>query len=185
MPLKTAVQPKRAAQSLCRSILGELATRLPGFLTLGRFLVVGAVGYLVYQLVVFATYDWSLLWFLPAKGTSFRLAFFRHEDVRLLIATLVAAELSIIGAFTAHTRWTFRNRELAYKPLWLRFAQFNAKALVSTAGIMTATVNVLILRFNFYHYIAVPFGVLAGFTWNWLWDAQFIFRRAKSRQEAG
>lgn len=172
------------AQGLGTSILGDLAARLPGFRTLGKFVVVGVVGYLVYQLVVFATYDGSVLWFLPRKGTSFTLGSFRHEDVRLLITTLVAAELSIVGAFTAHIHWTFRNRQVAYKPLWLRFLQFNAKALVSTVVIMTAVVNVLVLRFNLHHYVAVPFGVLAGFTWNWLWDAQFIFRQAKSRQEA-
>jgi putative flippase GtrA len=104
--------------------------------------------------------------------------------VRLLITTLLAAELAIVGSFTAHTHWTFRDRQVAYKPLWLRFLQFNAKALVSTVLIMTTVVNVLVLRFNLHHYVAVPLGVLAGFTWNWLWDAQFIFRQAKSRQEA-
>ena len=172
------------AQSLRTSILGGLVARLPGFRTLGKFVVVGVVGYLIYQVVVFATYDGSVLWFLPQKGTSFRLGSFRHEDVRLLITTLLAAELAIVGSFTAHTHWTFRNRQVAYKPLWLRFLQFNAKALVSTVVIMTTVVNVLVLRFNLHHYVAVPFGVLAGFTWNWLWDAQFIFRQAKSRQEA-
>ena len=174
----------RVAQSLRTSILGGLAAKLPGFRTLGKFVVVGVVGYLIYQVVVFATYDGSVLWFLPRKGTSFRLGSFRHEDVRLLITTLLAAELAIVGSFTAHTHWTFRNRQVAYKPLWLRFLQFNAKALVSTVVIMTTVVNVLVLRFNLHHYVAVPFGVLAGFTWNWLWDAQFIFRQARSQQEA-
>ena len=178
------MQTKRVAQGLRTSILGGLAARLPGFRTLGKFVVVGVVGYLIYQVVVFATYDGSVLWFLPRKGTSLRLGSFRHEDVRLLIATLVAAELSIVGSFTAHTHWTFRERQVTYKPLWLRFLQFNAKAVVSTAVIMTAVVNVLVLRFSFHHYVAVPLGVLAGFTWNWFWDAQFIFRQAKGRQEA-
>jgi len=164
--------------------LGGLAEKLPGFRTLGKFVVVGAIGYLIYQAVVFATYDGEVLWFLPRKGTSFKLGSLKHEDVRLLITTLLAAELSIVGSFTAHTHWTFRDRQVAYKPLWLRFLQFNAKALVSTMVIMTAVVNILVLRFNLHHYVAVPFGVLAGFTWNWLWDAQFIFRQAKSRQEA-
>ena len=172
------------AQSLRTSILGGLAEKLPGFRTLGKFVVVGAIGYLIYQAVVFATYDGEVLWFLPRKGTSFKLGSLKHEDVRLLITTLLAAELSIVGSFTAHTHWTFRDRQVAYKPLWLRFLQFNAKALVSTMVIMTAVVNILVLRFNLHHYVAVPFGVLAGFTWNWLWDAQFIFRQAKSRQEA-
>jgi hypothetical protein len=55
---------------------------------------------------------------------------------------------------------------------------------VSTGLIMTTIVNVLVLTFDLHHYIVVPLGVLAGFTWNWLWDSQFIFRQAKGRQEA-
>ena len=161
-----------------------LARRRKGLETLGRFLLVGAGGYLTYQLALFLTYDSSLLWFLPAKDTAMRMIFFTHQDVRLLFSTLLAAEAAIIVSFTAHTNWTFRTRQVRRKPLWLRFGQFNTKALVSTVGITTGVVNALVLGLGLHHVLAVPFGVLAAFSWNWLWDTKYIWHR-ETQQHAG
>ena len=163
----------------------EVARRRGGLETLGRFLLVGAGGYLAYQLFLFVAYDSSLLWFLPAKDTAMRIIFFTHPDVRLLFSTLLAAQFAIIFAFTAHTNWTFRNRQVMGKPLWLRFGQFNAKALVSTGGIMTVVVNALVLGLGLHHVLAVPVGVLVAFNWNWMWDSQFIFRQKSTDHGAG
>ncbi len=146
-----------------------------------KFMLVGALGYIIYQFVVGIMYDTPVFWFLPEKNQSVRLLFFDHGDVRLLIPTLVATELAIIGVFAGHSRWTFRNRESIRKPLWIRFGQFNAKALVSTLGILTVTVNVLTLSFNVSHYLVVPIGVLLAFSWNWMWDTQIVWRRVKRR----
>lgn len=144
-----------------------------------RFMTVGTLGYVIYQLVVAMMYDTPVFWFLPAKGHGVSLIFFEHGDARLLIATLAATELSIIGVFSGHSLWTFRDRDYVRKPLWMRFGQFNAKALVSTLGILTVTVNVLTVGFGVYHYIAIPIGVLLAFAWNWTWDTQIVWRRAK------
>lgn len=144
-----------------------------------RFMTVGTLGYVIYQLVVAIMYDTPVFWFLPGKDEGANLILFEHGDARLLIATLVATELAIIGVFSGHTLWTFRDRDSVRKPLWMRFGQFNAKALVSTLGILTVTVNVLTLNFGFYHYVAVPIGVLLAFTWNWAWDTQIVWRRSK------
>lgn len=146
-----------------------------------KFLLVGALGYLIYQALLFLLYDAPILPFLPDKDTSADILFFQHDDLRLLIATLVATEMSIVGVFAGHNTWTFRHRQTVRRPLWLRFGQFNAKALVSTLGILTVTVNILILRFDLYHFVAVPIGVALAFTWNWLWDSQIIWRQAKKR----
>lgn len=168
-------------------IEGARTIQLPGFArdfiaahaTLLKFLTIGTMGYVIYQFVVAVMYDTSLFSFLPDKDTSVDLLLFRHGDARFLIATLVATELSIVGVFNGHGRWTFRDRDFAHKPLWIRFAQFNAKALVSTLLIVTVIVNVLSVAFDLSHYLAVPIGVLVGFVWNWTWDTQIVWRRAK------
>lgn len=147
--------------------------------TVVKFLMVGAMGYVIYQVVVALLYDVGILGFLPDKEQSVDLLLFTHGDSRFLIATLVATELSIIGVFNGHRLWTFRFRDYAEKPLWIRFLQFNAKALISTLGIITVIVNVLTVSFGVYHYIAVPVGVAVGFIWNWTWDTQIVWRRAK------
>ena len=149
-----------------------------------KFMAMGTVGYVIYQFVVAIMYDTPILWFLPEKGHPVNLLLFEHGDGRLLAATLVATELSIMGVFTGHSRWTFRDRDAVKKPWWMLFGQFNAKALVSTLGILTVTVNVLTVRFDVYHYLAVPVGVALAFAWNWTWDTQIVWRRAKRPQPA-
>ena len=152
--------------------------------TIIKFLLVGTIGYVIYQFVVAVMYDTPAFWFLPEKGQSVWLLLFDHGDSRFLISTLVATELSIMGVFTGHTHWTFRNRESVTKPLWMRIGQFNAKALVSTLGILTVTVNVLTVQLDIVHYFAVPVGVFLAFFWNWTWDTQIVWRRARHRSQA-
>jgi len=166
-----------------RPVQETLAAR-PGHVTLGKFVLVGGLGYLIYQVCLFVMYDSPLLAFLAAKGRDISLGPLRHSDALLLITSLVAAELSIIGVFLGHHHWTFRNRELVDKPLWLRFLQFNLKAAVSSMGIVTLLLNVLVLRLGLYHFVALPLAVIAGFFWNWLWDAQYIWRRTKQQHGA-
>ncbi len=163
--------------------LSDFRAMLPDFIlsnaTVVKFLLVGGIGYVIYQFVVAVMYDTPLFSFLPDKGQSVQLLLFTHGDFRFLISTLVATELSITGVFTGHSHWTFRHRESVQKPLWIRFAQFNAKALVSTLGILTVTVNVLKVNFDIPHYFAVPVGVFLAFFWNWTWDTQIVWRRAR------
>jgi putative flippase GtrA len=175
-PAVEGAQPLQSSRSLWEFIASHS--------TVLKFLTIGAMGYVIYQFVVAVMYETSLFWFLPEKGTAVSLLLFTHGDSRFLIATLAATELSIIGVFTGHGRWTFRDRDFSHKPLWMRFAQFNAKALVSTLGIVTVIVNVLTVTFGVYHYLAVPVGVLVGFAWNWTWDTQIVWRRSKSQAPA-
>ena len=152
--------------------------------TLFRFALIGATGYVIYQVVFFLLYDSSLVWFLPDKGESVRLVAFSHSDSRLLISTLVAAEFSIVGVFIGNHLWTFRDRVARGKPIWLRFCQFNAKAAVSSLGIITLVVNLLTLGLDVTPYMAIPVGVAAAFTWNWLWDSRFIWPSTVRRDGA-
>lgn len=167
--------PLRHAQvrALGQALRRQLASRI----ALIRFAVVGGSGYVLYQSVLFVMYDSPLFSFLPAKDTSADILFFEHGDVRLLITTLVATALALVGVFTGHNLWTFRDRDSVRKPLWLRFLQFLATALIAALGIVTVTVNVLALQFNMYHFVALPIGVSLAAIWDWLWYSQFIWRR--------
>ena len=162
-------------------LLDSWRARIRGHQTLLRFAATGTSGYLVYQLVFFLLYDLSVLWFLPDKGETVRLLGFSHSDSLLLITTLVAAEFSIIGVFIGHHLWTFRDRPIVSRSIWVRFGQFNAKAAVSSLGILTAMVNGLTLGLGVTPYLAIPAGVATAFFWNWLWDSRFIWRRAERR----
>ena len=161
-------------------ILEALWQRLAAHATIVKFLIVGGTGFLVYQSILFAVYDWALFPFLPDKDVSARIVFFDHGDIRLLIGTLVAMEFGVTTAFIGHNLWTFRDRGV-HKPVLLRYGQFHANQLISALGILTVTVNVLTVQFGFYHFIAAPIGMAMAGTWNWLFDSQVIWRRAKRR----
>jgi len=162
-------------ESFIRQLLGQL---LPSRTAFVRFALVGGTGYLAYQAVLFVVYDSPVFWFLPAKDTAVSMLLFDHGDVRLLIATLVATAVALIGVFTGHNLWTFRDSCAVRKPLLMRFGQFVAAALPAALGIVTVTVNVLTVQFGVYHYVALPIGVALGAIWNWLWYSRFIWRRA-------
>lgn len=154
-----------------------IARQIETHWTMVKFALMGGLGYLIYTGLLLFVYDLSLLPFLPDKDTSVRLLFFTHGDALLLITTLVGTEASIIGVFSGHSLWTFADRPTARKPLWLRFLQFQAKALISTLGILTVAVNGLAVGAGLHPYAAVPIGLVTAFTWNWLWDSKFIWPR--------
>jgi putative flippase GtrA len=143
-----------------------------------RLALVGGTGYVAYQAILFLVYDSSLFPFLPAKDTGADFVLFEHSDVRLLIATLLASALTLVGQFAGHNLWTFRDKASLRKPPWMRFGQFLAAALTSTA-IVIVTVNVLTLWFDIYHFVALPIGASLGGAWTWLWYNRLVWRQSK------
>jgi putative flippase GtrA len=166
--------PVAAAERV--NVLEAVLRRVLEHSTLLKFAAVGATGYIIYQIAFLVLYESGVVWFLPDKEQSVSLLGISHGDSRLLITTLIAAELSIIGVFGGHHHWTFREREVDGKALWLRFSQFNLKAAVSSLGILNLVVNVMILSLDVSSYIAIPIGVATAFAWNWIWDSRFIWR---------
>jgi putative flippase GtrA len=156
------------------ALLDRLGIWTPGSFTLGRFLLVGAIGYLVNQFSLFLFYDTHILWFLPGKDVQKDIGVLTIGDSRLLIASIAAVEISIVSNFLWHDRWTFQDR--VKKPLYLRFTQFNTTSLGSPI-ISTATVNVLTPHFGINYLVANSIGIMLGVTWNWLWNTRFIWRR--------
>lgn len=148
--------------------------KLPLPTTFTKFLIVGAIGYLINQFTLFLVYDTPLLWFLPTKETDIDLGLFTHTDIRLFLATVVAVEAAIISNFTWHERWTFRDRAQS-KPRFLRFAQFNVTSIGSPI-ISVATVNILTPAFGVSPYITNSLGIALGLIWNWLWNTQLVWQ---------
>ena len=166
-----------AQASRLSAVWGLVASQLQTHRTILKFAAVGAIGYVIYTGLLLLMYDLAALPFLPDKDSSVDLLLFTHSDSLLLITTLVGTQASIMGVFAGHTLWTFADLPTVQKPLWLRFLQFEGRALVSTLGILTVAVNGLALGAGVTPYVAVPVGLVTAFTWNWILDSRFIWRR--------
>ncbi len=156
----------------------ELARRLHLPVTLVKFLVVGSIGFLIYQLCFYIFYDSPVFWFFPARDTKVDFGLFTHPDIRLLISSVLAVEIAIVFQFNSHERWTFRHRE---RRGWigLRFAKFNLSSIVSPI-IIVLTVNTLTPLLGLSPYISNIIGVLGGFSWNWIMNSMVIWPHARS-----
>lgn len=149
--------------------------------TLIKFLIVGGIGFIIYQGMFALVYDAPLFWFLPDKHTKASLLLFTHKDIRLLIASIVAVEVAIFFQFNSHERWTFRHRERD-GTLFMRFVRFNASSFVSPL-IIVVTVNVMSTQFDITPYIANFVGVGLGFIWNWTIGSMVIWPHLRRGEE--
>lgn len=145
--------------------------------TLLRFAAVGGIGYVIYTALLFVLYDRAALSVLPDKDSSVDLILFTHSDALLLVTSLIGTQASIIGVFIGHNLWTFADWGAGRKPLWLRFLQFEGRALVSTLGILTVAVNGATVGLGLSPYVALFIGLGAAFTWNWLLDTKVVWSR--------
>ncbi len=152
--------------------------------TVIKFVIVGGIGYLVNQFILFLLYDSPLATVLPAKGSHLNLIFVTHSDARLFIASAVALEAAILSNFLWHENWTFRHRDRR-RWLPLRFLTFNGTSFGSPV-ISFATINILTPTFGISPYIANTIGICVGASWNWTMNSMFIWPRASGEQaEAG
>jgi len=151
----------------------RLVDRLPVSTTLVKFLIVGGLGYLVNQTVLFLLYDSPAGFALPARGTDLRLIFVTISDLTLLIASIIAVETAIACNFYWHTRWTFRDR-LRHRPLPVRYLIFHFTSIGSPV-ISVAAVNILTPAFGLTPYVSNTIGILLGASWNWTWNTLVIW----------
>ena len=174
----------------------RLAHRLHLPTTFVKFVIVGGVGFVIFQFFLFLVYDAPVFWFLPGQDSSLDLGLFTISDIRLLIASIVAVEIAIICQFNLHDRWTFRWRP---RDGWIgqRFIKFQVSSIMSPI-IVVVTVNALtpILRDavddesligTLAPYISSAFGVLMGFIWNWTLNSLIIWphqRKADDERQA-
>jgi putative flippase GtrA len=144
--------------------------------TLVRFLIVGGISYVVNQALLIALYDGAFA-SLPRGGA--RLA--NAVDVPLLLASIIALEVSIIVRFALNDRWTFRDRW--GKPLAARFYQSNFTSFGSPL-ICLAAVNVLTPYFGVSYLLSNSLGILLGLAWNWFWSTRLVWATARPSSRA-
>ncbi len=169
-------QPNSAMSPLTvrvNELVRRLFDRLPVSPTLIKFLIVGGVGYLVNQAVLFLLYDSPIGFALPARGTDLRFIFFTISDVKLLIASIVAVETAIASNFYWHTRWTFRHR-LRPRSLPVRYLIFHCTSIGSPV-ISVAAVNILTPVLGITPYASNTLGICLGAFWNWAWNTLVIW----------
>jgi putative flippase GtrA len=179
MQTKDTTDPEEGTTAAAR-----LAHRLHLPTTFVKFVIVGGVGFVIFQFFLFLVYDTPIFWFLPSQETSVDLGLFTLSDARLLIASIVAVEIAIICQFNLHDRWTFRWRP---REGWIgqRFMKFQLSSIMSPI-IVVVTVNALtpVLRSaagddgfiaTMAPYIASAIGVLLGFAWNWTLGSLIIW----------
>ena len=144
--------------------------------TLVRFLVVGGVSYVVNQALLIALYDGAFA-SLPRNGGGLAAL-----DLPLLLASMIALEVSIILRFALNDRWTFRDRRA--KPLGARFYQSN---FTSVGGplMSLATVNVLTPHFGVNYLISNSLGILLGLAWNWFWSTRLVWAADRGPARGG
>jgi putative flippase GtrA len=135
--------------------------------TLARFLVVGGVSYVVNQVLLFVLYDGAFA-SLPRGEEGLANAF----DLPLLLASIIALEVSILVRFALNDRWTFPDRHT--KPLAARFYQSNFTSFGSPL-ISLATVNILTPYFGVSYLISNSLGILLGLAWNWFWSTRLVW----------
>ena len=135
--------------------------------TLGRFLVVGAVSYLVNQSLLLLLYNYALAR-LPHQDSVTH----GRIDPALLLASIMAVEVSILVRFALNDRWTFRDR--CSKPFVERFYQFQISSFASPLISLTA-VNVLTPQLGVSYLISNSLGILLGLAWNWFWSNRFVW----------
>ena len=157
--------------------VSELAHRLHLPTTFVKFAIVGGIGFIVGQFVIFLVYDLSLLWFLPSEERRLDLGWFTPE-VRYLISTVLAVETAIVVQFVSHERWTFRRRPQSGRIL-RRFTKFNISAGVG-AIIIVITATLFKSEFSdiptaFAPYVSFAIGVAIGFSWNWTMNSLVIW----------
>ena len=172
----------------------QMATRLHLPTTLVKFLIVGGIGFLINQFVLFLSYDAGAFWFFPAKHTHVDLGLLTAGDSRLLLASIVAVEVAIVCQFNFHERWTFRKRNREGN-IVARFFKYNLSAAVSplitvvcvntlTPVFRDAAGNESVIR-SLAPYLANTVGVLLGFTWNYTLNTLVIWPHMRHQEPLG
>lgn len=158
----------------------ELAHRFNLPTTLIKFVIVGGIGFVIYQAMFWLLYDSPVFWFFPDKDTRVDLLLLHHPDIRLLLASVIGVEVAIFFQFNSHDRWTFRNRNREGN-LLARFLKFNATSFVSPL-IIVATVNVMTPLTGVTPYFWNLVGVALGFIWNWTVNSFVIWPHFRHKE---
>jgi putative flippase GtrA len=149
----------------------QVGRRAPLSSAFVKFLIVGGMAYVIGLVALVLLYD--ALPILPVHDTHVSFGLFTEPDISLLIASVVAVELSIVFKFYALQSWAFPDR--ARKGHYLvRFVKFTGTCLVAQV-ITIAAVNVITPVFNTSPYVSTTIGTLAAFMVNWAFSTYVIW----------
>lgn len=151
--------------------------------TFVKFLMVGTLTYLLNatvlgllnrgQIYTLSVLDKPVLSFLPTYQFASKFLFITVD--RLLVASLIAIEISIIVNFLFHDSWTFKHRSHE-GPRKVRFVKFNFTSFGSPL-IQLVTILTLARIFSIHEQIGLAVGVIIGLFFNyfvnkiWIWKA--------------
>lgn len=160
-----------------------LRVRLQKSKTLIKFLMVGTASYFlnavtlgllnrgqIYNLTVFAN---PLLSFIPKEAAP-QFSFLTLD--RLLVASVISIELSIIFNFIFHENWTFKSRSHEGSTVF-RFLKFNISSIGSPI-IQLASILTFAKILGLHEQIGLATGVIIGLFFNytinllWIWKAK-------------
>ena len=140
---------------------------------LPKFLVAGGVSFIVNQLALAVIYEYGLGWMSRHAATPFG-----DLNVALLVASVIAVEISIIARFLLNDVWTFRDlvpEQRSAGATLRRLAKFN---LICLAG-LALNVALLNVQFNLLgvnRYVANAVAIAAVTAWNFLVNRALAWR---------
>lgn len=127
--------------------------------SIGRFVVVGALGFVI---------NFSILTLL-----------YKFLGFQLLPSQLFAAEVAIICNFYLHNAWTYRD---AIKDSFRkRLVEFHASSWIGS-GITTVALILLVDR-GVGYFVALVVGAVLALVWNFFWTRFFIWKPKESAYE--
>ena len=102
-------------------------------------------------------------------------------DGGLLLASLLAMELSILVRFALNDAWTFRGR--GGSSFVTRLVQSNVSSLGSPV-IALGCLNLMTPLLGISYLIANSLGIALGLAWNWAWSSRVIWRLEATTEPA-
>ena len=99
-PIRILMQPELISESQSGLVAGAraLAHRLHIPTTFAKFLVVGGIGFVINQVMLFLLYGSEIVPFLPSQGTEWDIGPYT-ADARLFVSSIIAVETAIFFQF--------------------------------------------------------------------------------------
>ncbi len=127
--------------------------------SIGRFVVVGGIGFVV---------NFSILTVL-----------YKMLGLDLLGSQLVGAEIAILCNFYLHNAWTYKDAVI--DSIFHRIVEFHVSSWVGS-GITTLILIVLVNQ-GMQYFFALVLGAIVALVWNFFWTRFFIWKPKESAYE--
>lgn len=153
-----------------------------------KFLMVGTISYLINAIVLGLLYrgaiygaqvmDGPILDFVPTIDNAPKFSLVTFD--RLLVASVISIELSIIFNFIMHDNWTFKGRSHDGSRL-LRFLKFNLTSIGSPI-IQLATILAVVRVFDLHEQVGLAIGVIIGLFFNYFVNLLWVWKEKSPEQ---